>query len=99
MATAHGGQVLCSLATAELARATLPKDAVLRPLGTFQLKDLLAPETVFQVDAPGLGSSFPPLRTLDVVRHNLPVQQTTLIGREGDIATVIEALGRSRLVT
>ena len=99
MATAHGGQIVCSLTTAELARAALAPDVVLRLLGTFQLKDLLAPETVFQLEAAGLEATFPPLRTLDAARHNLPVQQTRLIGRDGEIATVLEALGRSRLVT
>ena len=44
-------------------------------------------------------TTFPSLRTLDAVRHNLPVQQTGLIGREAETAAVIEALTQSRLVT
>jgi predicted ATPase len=99
MAAGHGGQILCSAATAELARPALGPDKVLRTLGTFRLKDLMAPETVFQIDAPDLESTFPPLRTLDVARHNLPVQQTRLIGRHGEVAALLEALGCSRLVT
>jgi predicted ATPase len=99
MATGHGGQILCSAATAELARPALAPDTVLRPLGTFRLKDLMAPETVFQVGTADLQSTFPPLRTLDLARHNLPVQQTRLIGRDGEVAAIVGALERSRLVT
>src|SRR5215211_2488189 len=46
------------------------------------LKDLFRPERVFQLSAPGLPSEFPPLRTLDAYRNNLPLQPTPLIGRE-----------------
>jgi predicted ATPase/class 3 adenylate cyclase len=99
MATAHGGQVVCSVATAELARPSLGDDVRLCPLGTFRLKDLLMPEAVFQVEARGLTSRFPPLRTLDAARHNLPVQQTGLVGRDEELVVIIDALRRSRLVT
>ena len=92
MAAAHGGQIVCSSATAELAASELPVDVTLRHLGVVRLKDLLAPEAVFQVEAPGLATTFPSLRTLDSVRHNLPVQQPRLIGREAETAAVIEAL-------
>ncbi|HVQ51999.1 MAG TPA: adenylate/guanylate cyclase domain-containing protein, partial [Mycobacterium sp.] len=99
MAAAHGGQVVCSLATEELAAPGLPDEIGVRLLGTFRLRDLLAPETVFQIDGPGLEAAFPALRTLDAVRHNLPVQQTRLIGRTQDVASSLEALLSSRLVT
>ena len=99
MAAAHGGQVLCSLVTAELARPLLDSALTLRDLGTHRLKDLLAPETVLQVDAPERPVSFPQLRTLDAGRHNLPVQPTRLIGREKEVASLLQQLARSRLVT
>ena len=51
-----------SLATSELVRDT---DIELVDLGEHRLRDLAAAERVFQVQAPGLDSEFPPLRSLD----------------------------------
>ena len=99
MATAHGGQVVCSQLTAQLATTTVSEGVALVELGTFRLKDLLLPETVFEVRWFGLDRSFPPLRTLEAVRHNLPLQHTTLIGRDTEIARVAKAVRASRLVT
>jgi hypothetical protein len=93
------GRIVCSVATAELARPALPGHVSLRHLGTFRLKDLLAPERAFQVDGVGLATQFGALRTLDVARHNLPVQRTRRVGRDAEVAALIDALQRSRLVT
>jgi len=46
---AQGSQVLCSAATAGLARASLPAGARLRSLGSHRLRGLREPETVFQL--------------------------------------------------
>ena len=43
-----------------------------------RLKDLGRPERVWQLTTPGLAVEFPPLRSLDAFRHNLPVQVTPL---------------------
>ena len=43
--------------------------------------------------------SFAPLRSLDSFPGNLPVQLTSFVGRQGDLATLAEALGTARLVT
>jgi predicted ATPase len=99
MAAAHGGQMVCSAATAALAGSGPRDDYGLRRLGTYRLKDLLEPETIFQVEAPGVVISFPQLRTLDALHHNLPVQQTAVIGREAEIAATLDAFEKSRLVT
>ena len=99
MAAAHGGQIVCSQLTAQLATTAVSEGIALVELGTFRLKDLLLPETVFEVRWFGLDRSFPPLRTLEAVRHNLPLQHTTLIGRETDIVRVADAVRASRLVT
>ena len=57
MAAAHGGQVVCSHTTAELARDALPSDVTLVELGEHRLRDLARPEEVFQVNGAGLGVS------------------------------------------
>jgi class 3 adenylate cyclase/DNA-binding CsgD family transcriptional regulator len=60
---AHGGQILLSHTTANLAAHALPAAATLRDLGAHRLKDLPEPEQLFQVVVPGLPSDFPPPRT------------------------------------
>ena len=72
----HGGQILLSLSAQELVRDQLPPGVALRDLGEHRLKDLGRPERIFQVAAPDLPADFPPLRTLDAYRHNLPAQAT-----------------------
>ena len=84
---AHGGQVLVSQATRELAGDGL------RELGEFRLKDLTAPERLFQL---GTGE-FPPLRTLRPT--NLPVQPGPLLGRREELADLLALAQASRLVT
>ncbi|HLZ72209.1 MAG TPA: AAA family ATPase, partial [Dehalococcoidia bacterium] len=95
----HGGQILFSQTTADLVRGTLPAAASLRDLGTHRLKDLAVPETVYQLDTPGLPDAFPPLKTLDARPNNLPVQLTSFVGREREVGEVVALLPRARLVT
>jgi predicted ATPase len=87
-AAGHGGQILVSSVTRDLAGAD-----GLRDLGKHRLKDLAAPERIFQVG----DAEFPPLKTL--YRTNLPVQHTPLIGRERELAEVHTLLKSSRLLT
>jgi class 3 adenylate cyclase len=100
-AAGHGGQILLSASTAVLATQNLPKGTTLRELGTYRLKDLQHPEPITQLVLPELPSDFPPLKTLDRRTHNLPIQLTTLLGREEQIAALLTLLGRPdvRLVT
>ena len=102
-AAAHGGQALLSNATAELARGapeSLPPGADLRDLGAHRLKDLQAPERLWQLLIPGLPDAFPLLRTLDLHAHNLPVQPTELLGRAREVGDVAQLLrDGARLVT
>ncbi len=99
LAAGHGGQTLLSAATRLLAQDALPEGAFLRDLGEKRLKDLSRAEPIFQLCAPDLPTSFPPLRTLDRRPHNLPVPPTLLVGREEDAARAGTLLGRARLLT
>jgi predicted ATPase/class 3 adenylate cyclase len=98
-ATAHGGQAVLPEATAALVRDALPPGAGLRDLGAHRLKDLAAPERIYQLVASALPADFPPLRTLDALPNNLPVQLTSFVGRERALAEVGCLLAAERLVT
>ena len=63
------------------------------------MRDLSRPERVFQVNAPGLESTFAPLRSLDRFPSNLPVQLSSFIGRDKELARVATALEDARVVT
>jgi predicted ATPase/class 3 adenylate cyclase len=78
-AAAHGGQVLLSQTTRDLA------DAEARDLGEHRLKDLTQPQPLYQLLAPGLEAQFPPLRTLENRPTNLPSQATPLVGRGAEL--------------
>jgi len=83
-AVAHGGQVVVSQAT----RALAGEGVGLRDLGEHRLKDLAAAERLWQL---GEGD-FPPLKSLYRVR--LPVPATPFLGRERELADVIELVVR-----
>ena len=68
-AIAHGGQVVVSGATAELAWDTLPEGVGLKELGSHRLRDLSRPEVVYQVQHPALRGEFPPLKSREVSGH------------------------------
>jgi predicted ATPase/class 3 adenylate cyclase len=100
-AAGHGGQILLSAATRVLAAQDLPSGTILRDLGTYRLKDLQHPEPITQLVLAELPSDFPPLKTLDRRAHNLPIQPTTLLGRQTQVEALSEWLRRPevRLVT
>lgn len=80
-ACGHGGQVLVSAAT-----ATLLDGDGLRDLGAHRLKDLAAPERIYQLGP----AEFPPLRSLQ--QTNLPIQATPFLGRHKELAQVLALL-------
>jgi len=90
MTAANGGQVVLSADCASMIGTEGLVD-----LGEHRLKDLSAPEHLWQL-TPG---SFPPLRTLNVARHNLPVERTPLLGRSDDVDQIVELTRHHRLVT
>jgi predicted ATPase/class 3 adenylate cyclase len=99
-AAAHGGQVVLSDATRLLVASRLPAGVSVRDLGFHQLKDLQAPERIYQLAGPGLEEDFPPLKSLGAAT-SLPVPPTALVGRVDDIERLRAVLARpgSRLVT
>ncbi len=101
MSAGHGGQVLLSQTTRDLVEHQLPDGVSLRDLGEHRLKDLQRPVHLFQLVIAGLPSHFPSLKSLDAYPNNLPVQPTSLIGREWEVASLVELLRRVdiRLVT
>jgi predicted ATPase/class 3 adenylate cyclase len=90
MAAGHGGQVLLSQTTRQL----LDQSFDIKALGRHHLKDVPAPQQLFQVG----DKAFPPLRTLR--RSNLPVPVSGFVGRERELRE-LGALLRSgaRLLT
>jgi predicted ATPase/DNA-binding CsgD family transcriptional regulator len=90
---ANAGQTLVSASTA----SELPADAGLRDRGLHRLQDLTSAARVFE-----LGGGVPgglPLRSLDVVPNNLPVQLTSFVGRRTEADAVHRLLAAGRLVT
>jgi predicted ATPase/class 3 adenylate cyclase len=87
-AAGHGGQILLSQSTRDLAGGER-----LRDLSVHRLKDLAAPERLYQLGE----EEFPPLKSLD--RTNLPVQPTPFVGREHELAEVLALLETHRIVT
>jgi len=79
MSSAHGGQVLLSVPTAELVRAQLPEGVTLRDMGVHRLKGLLEPERLLQLVASDLRVDFPPLTSLTA--HSLRAERDAFIGR------------------
>ncbi len=96
---AHGGQVILSDATRGLVEHALPDQASVRDLGEHRLKDIAHPEHLYDLVIEGLPADFPPPRTLDARPNNLPLQLTSFVGREEEIAEIRQLLGRSRLLT
>ena len=97
LAIAHGGQTLLSAAVQEEACPSLPPEVTLQDLKSHRLKDLSQPEHVWQARRGDLPGDFPPLRSLRA--NNLPIQLTSFVGREADLADVKDLLAHQRLLT
>lgn len=98
-AVANAGQIVISDSTRALVDGKLGEGVSLVDLGQHRLRDLTAPERLSQVNAGGLPSQFPPLRSLDARPNNLPTQLTTFVGRDRETADALAALERTRLLT
>ncbi|MGH3801251.1 MAG: ATP-binding protein, partial [Pseudonocardiaceae bacterium] len=98
-AVAHGGQVVLSRTTRDLALDRLPEHAELADLGVHRLRDLGRPEHVFGLVHPELPAEFAPLRSLDMMPNNLPGELTSFVGRRAELAQIGDPLRRARLLT
>ena len=94
MAAGHGGQILLADST-----AVLLSGVDLVDLGRRRLRDVPMPLGVFQVQAEGLCTEFPPLRALDTTPGNLRPATTRLIGRESEVGEIEAAVKTHRVVT
>jgi len=98
-AAAHGGQTVLSEPTAILVERDLPQALSLHDLGKHRLKDLSEPETIFELVGSGREEAFPHLNTLDAIPNNLPMQLTSFVGRERELAEALRLLERTRILT
>src|SRR6201988_4902112 len=94
MAAGHGGQILLADSTAVLLSVVDLLD-----LGPRRLRDVPMPVGVFQLQAEGLRTEFPPLRALDTTPGNLRPATTSFIGRGLELDEVQAAVKAHRLVT
>jgi predicted ATPase/class 3 adenylate cyclase len=99
MSAGHGGQILISEVTAQLALEHFANDISLLDLGEHYLKGLLEAEKILQVKATGLPSEFPPLNSTPIATNNIPTQLTSFIGRERELTEAESRLEGSRLLT
>lgn len=89
LTAAHGGQILCSEAAAGLLQRDLEVDLRLVDLGIYRLRDVPAPERLFQVAYPDMPQrQFPPLRAEAGVAGNLPPSFTRFFGRDAELAAL-----------
>lgn len=98
-AAAHGGQVLLSQRTYELVNSKLPADVTVRDLGEHRLKDLRQPKHLYQLDITSLPVDFPPIKSLDALLNNLPLQLTSFVGREKELEEIKQVMESTRLLT
>jgi predicted ATPase/class 3 adenylate cyclase len=99
MSVAHGGQIVVSPTTEELLHDALPEKYGFLDLGERRLRDLGQPVRIFQVTHPDLRREFPPLRSVDAFPGNLPLQTSSFVGREAQLASLAELVPGSSLVT
>ena len=93
-AAAHGGQLLLTAAARELVGDGLITESV----GVHRLKDFPAPVMLFCAVIDGRGAAaFPPPRTESVRPTNLPAGRPQLVGRDGELAEVVDAVSTSRV--
>jgi predicted ATPase/class 3 adenylate cyclase len=104
----HGGQILISAAARDVVQGALSTDVLLADLGHHRLRGLDQPEQIFEIRHPDLFDlqtggpvRFPPLRTSDSLRSNLPIYSTSFVGRNRELPELCAMLAdpTTRLLT
>ena len=98
-AAGHGGQILLSNATRELVQDELPPDTALRDLGEFQLKDVERPERLYQVEADGLPSVFPPLTARQSGKARRLSRRKVLVALSAALVVLVAVLSAAVLAS
>jgi len=92
-------QVLVARPAVTLLRDDLPEGVSLHSLGDYRLRDLLRPESIFQIVSPELPSSLPTLKTLDWYPINLPMYNSNFVGRDKEMKELGDIVKQNRIVT
>jgi predicted ATPase/class 3 adenylate cyclase len=95
MHIANGRQIVASSAVAALVDGSV----AVRDLGLHELRGMTTPARVWQLGARDLPDAFPPLRTTTTARTNMAADSESLIGRDRELAELIELAGTARCVT
>jgi class 3 adenylate cyclase len=96
MAAGHGGQILVSETTRGLIEDELPPDVRLRDLGARRLKDLDRPVRLFQLEAAGLQSAFPSVRTIETHSRRRWMLGVVAIAAAAGAAAILLTRGGSK---
>ena len=95
MSAGHGGQILVSGVVVGLVADRVDG---LVDLGEHRLKDLTRSERVFEVSVPGRERSFPPIRSMESVRGNLPRPLTSFVGRQTELEQLATLMDGTQLL-
>lgn len=99
LANANGGQILVSSDTASFLVGHPIENVSVRDLGNHKLRDVDAPEQVFQVLHPELPSEFKNNLASNAEKSNLPRELSTFVGREVELTEVRKLVRSKNLVT
>jgi predicted ATPase/class 3 adenylate cyclase len=96
---AHGGQILISASTEPLVRRALPPLATVTDLGHWVLRNVHAPQQLFEVGHRSLRTRFPRIRAFRPGRSSLPVPPSTYVDAAAATARLASMLADARLVS
>lgn len=99
MSIANGGQILITQEAYNALNDNQDIRIAFKDFGKRKLKDIVQSEHVYQILADGIPSDFPPLKSLDERKNNLPFELNSFIGKEKEIDEIKKILSRVRLLT
>lgn len=99
MDAAHGGQIVCSGATAALLGDDPDLGGQVRFLAECALKGLARPERIHQLGGAENADAFPPPRSTSAPDREVPAVLDSLHGRDAELVELTDILAAQRLVT